>query len=125
MRLNQVTVSAPDLDAAWTFYRRLGLVPIVDDRPHYLRFRSPEGDSSFSVEQGVVSGAGTTVYFEIDDLDARVRQLKAEGVVFAADPEDKSWLWREAELFDPAGNRILLYFAGKNRLDPPWRLKEP
>jgi len=32
-------------------------------------------------------------------------------------------LWREAELFDPGGNRILLYFAGQNRINPPWRIR--
>jgi hypothetical protein len=29
------------------------------------------------------------------------------------------WLWREAELFDPGGNLVLLFWAGKNRLEPP------
>jgi len=36
---------------------------------------------------------------------------------------DMPWLWREAELFVPGGNRILLYWAGDNRLDPPWRVR--
>ena len=35
---------------------------------------------------------------------------------------DKSWLWREAILVDPAGNRICLYRAGENRKYPPWRV---
>jgi hypothetical protein len=49
--------------------------------------------------------------------------LKAAGYRFTSDPADMPWLWREAELFDPGGNRILLYWAGKNRLDPPWRIR--
>jgi hypothetical protein len=36
-------------------------------------------------------------------------------------PADRSWLWREAILIDPAGNRICLYRAGENRKYPPWR----
>lgn len=123
MRLNQVTVSADDLDAAWAFYNTLGLPPIVDSRPRYIRFMCPEGDSTFSVEQAEHTGRGTTVYFETENLDSRVSQLKAAGLVFTCDPVDHPWLWREAELFDPAGNRILLYFAGENRINPPWRLK--
>jgi catechol 2,3-dioxygenase-like lactoylglutathione lyase family enzyme len=122
MRLNQVTVTLPDLEAGWRFYCALGLVPIVDARPRYVRFECPDGESSFSLHHGAAGGGGTTVYFECDDLDARVAALEAAGISFASGPEDKSWLWREAELFDPGGNRVLLYHAGENRLNPPWRL---
>lgn len=123
MRLNQVTVTAPDLDAAWAFYSKLGLLPVVDSRPHYVRFLCPDGDSTFSVDQGERMGGGTTVYFELDDLDAEVARLESLGLTFAAGPRDQRWLWREAELFDPAGNRIVLYYAGANRIDPPWRIR--
>jgi catechol 2,3-dioxygenase-like lactoylglutathione lyase family enzyme len=122
MRLNQVTVTVPDLEAAWDFYRSLGLIPIVDARPRYARFQCPDGETSFSLHQGLAQGGGTTVYFECDDLDQRVASLEAAGLVFAGEAEDKPWLWREAELFDPGGNRVLLYWAGENRLNPPWRL---
>jgi predicted enzyme related to lactoylglutathione lyase len=122
MRLNQVTVTAVDLDPAWDFYCTLGLVPIVDARPHYARFYCPDGKSTFSLDLGDQVGRETTVYFECDDLDEAVRRLKDDGLQFASDPEDKSWLWREAELFDPSGNRVILYRAGENRLSPAWRL---
>jgi predicted enzyme related to lactoylglutathione lyase len=122
MRLNQVTVTLPDLDAGWQFYRGLGLIPIVDARPRYARFVCPDGDSTFSMHQGVVERGGTTVYFECEDLDDRVMQLNGQGYAFTSGPTDMSWLWREAELFDPGGNRVLLYWAGENRLSPPWRV---
>jgi len=39
-------------------------------------------------------------------------------------PEDiEPYLWREAVLRDPSGNRIKLYHAGENRLNPPWRVE--
>ena len=122
MRLNQVTITLPDLDAGWRFYAALGLVPIVDARPDYVRFACPDGDSTFSLHRGEAGGGGTTVYFECDDLDVRVAALADVGVAFTAGPQDQPWLWREAELFDPGGNRLLLYRAGENRLNPPWRL---
>ncbi|MBN8951167.1 MULTISPECIES: VOC family protein [unclassified Rhizobium] len=124
MRLNQVTVTMPNLDAGWSFYRTLGLKPIVDARPRYARFVCPDGESTFSLHQGEMGGGGTTVYFECDNLDEMVEELKAADISFTSGPEDKSWLWREAELFDPGGNRIILYLAGSNRVDPPWRVKE-
>ncbi len=61
--------------------------------------------------------------FDALGIDVRTRRGRAHGVVFASEPTDRRWLWREAELFDPGGNRILLYFAGENRLNPPWRIK--
>jgi catechol 2,3-dioxygenase-like lactoylglutathione lyase family enzyme len=123
MRLNQVTVTVPDLDEGWLFYTVLGLIPIVDARPRYARFACPDGESSFSLHQGESGGSGTTVYFECDGLDEVVARLSAAGLAFSAAPSDQRWLWREAELFDPGGNRVLLYFAGDMRLNPPWRIE--
>jgi hypothetical protein len=39
------------------------------------------------------------------------------------DTTDQTWLWREARLKDPDGNQLILYSAGKNRKDPPWKIK--
>jgi len=125
MRLNQVTVSVRDLAAAIAFYRTLGLNLIVRS-DHYARFECPDGGSTFSLHldpeaRGV---SETTIYFENDDLDAAVAGLRARGVAFDADPVDQPWLWREAYLSDPSGNRICLYRAGEIRRFPPWRLRE-
>ena len=122
MRLNQVTVTMPDLDAGWLFYCALGLKPVVDARPRYARLMCPDGDSTISLRRGEGGGAGTTVYFECSNLDETVSILREAGIHFVSGPEDKNWLWREAELFDPGGNHIILYFAGSNRIDPPWRV---
>ena len=36
---------------------------------------------------------------------------------------DMGHLWREAILYDPSRNKIKLYWAGENRLNPPWRVE--
>lgn len=118
MDLNHVTVLATDLELAWDFYTRLGLIPIVDHRPNYIRFQCKQGNTTFSVDQGTPPGEGTTVYFETDDLDYEVRRFEGAGLSFALQPTEQPWRWREAEIFDPAGNRIVLYYAGDNRLNP-------
>ena len=51
MNLNQVTVPSTDMRRSIDFYRRLGLVLIVEDLPSYARFECPEGDATFSVHQ--------------------------------------------------------------------------
>jgi len=43
-------------------------------------------------------------------------------MVFEELPNDKKWLWREARLRDTDNNQIILFFAGKNRKNPPWRI---
>ena len=122
MKLNQVTVEVADIARATAFYQRLGFELIVST-DHYARFLCP-GGATFSVHVADdVRPGGTLIYFECEDLDARVAALKAGGVVFDSGPTDQRWLWREARLRDPDGNRLCLYFAGENRVDPPWRLK--
>ncbi|MDX2235494.1 MAG: VOC family protein [Hyphomonadaceae bacterium] len=123
MRLNQVTVGALDLASSIAFYEMLGLVLIVR-ADHYARFELPEGDSTFSLHQAseAPGPSAPAVYFECDDLDDQAQRLAGLGVAFDLPPTDQSWLWREAHLRDPAGNRIILYRAGENRKHPPWRL---
>lgn len=125
MNLNQVTVPAIDVEASIEFYQKLGLRLIVKS-PHYARFECPDGEATFSIHlaEKLPEGEGIYVYFEHKDLDKEVERLIQEGIEFEELAEDKSWLWREARLKDPTGNRIILYWAGVNRKNPPWRLKE-
>ena len=126
MRLNQVTVPARDVARSIAFYQTLGLRLIVKDT-HYARFELPDGEATFSIhltEDAGGAARGASVYFECDDLDARVAELKGKGIVFDSDPIDQSWLWREAWLSDPAGVRLCLFKAGQARRYPPWRLKD-
>ena len=124
MNLNQVTVPSKNIQKSITFYKKLGLELIVEALPHYARFVCPNGNATFSVHlvEELPKGDGIYVYFECDDLDERVGELEQKGIVFDELPNDKSWLWREARLKDPDGNKIILYFGGENRLNPPWRV---
>ena len=127
MRLNHVTIIVSDFEASKAFYTRLGLEQIVDAPPRYARFIVPGNEATFSIE--VIDGRApmdvhqTQVFFECDDLDERVEQLKAAGFTFVQEPTDMPYLWREARLRDPDGHDIRLYHAGENRLNPPWRIK--
>ena len=125
MDLNQITLPCVDFGASVAFYTRLGMRQIVDSPPRYARFETP-GGTTFSIH-GVTSVSGTSnvvVYFEVDDVDATVSQLKRKGLEFETEPVDQEWLWREAYLRDPAGNTLCIYHAGRNRRFPPWRIAE-
>jgi catechol 2,3-dioxygenase-like lactoylglutathione lyase family enzyme len=124
MNLNHVTVEVSDIPRARDFYERLGLTLIVSS-DHYARFECP-GGATFSIHLAeTVRPSGTGLYFECEDLDARVAAMVAVGMTFDIAPVDQSWLWREAWLRDPDGNRLCLYFAGDNRRNPPWRVSQP
>lgn len=125
MDLNQVTLPCSDYDKAVRFYRTLGLTQIVDSPPRYARFET-RGGSTFSIHasRSLEPSAGTVIYFEVDDVDLKVRALKNRGIEFESDPQDQDWLWREAYLLDPSGNRLCIYHAGENRRNPPWRLRQ-
>lgn len=124
MNLNQVTVSVADIERSIDFYEKLGLRLIEKALPHYARFECTEGDSTFSLHQvdKPAQDTGTTIYFEVFDLDNFVNKFINEGLIFEELPNDKPWLWREARLKDPDNNMLILFFAGNNRKNPPWRI---
>jgi catechol 2,3-dioxygenase-like lactoylglutathione lyase family enzyme len=123
MEINQVTVACRNYEASVSFYRKLGLTQIVDSPPRYARFETP-GGSTLSIHEGEEGCPSTVIYFEVDDVDAVVDRLKERGLEFDSEPVDQQWLWREAHLRDPAGNRLCIYHAGENRRYPPWRLPD-
>lgn len=124
MNLNQVTISVNDFDSSFEFYKGLGLVPIVKSE-HYARFVVEGNEATFSIHKKDESFSGTVIYFECDSpekLDEKVSELKSKGFEFTDELENKQWLWREIHLKDPDGNVLCLYYAGENRLNPPWKL---
>lgn len=124
MNLNQVALPVQNMNIATAFYRTLGFTQIVDS-PDYARFECPDGGATFSLE--LVTGEyrnGAVIYFEHQDLDEWVKELKSKGIEFEQEPTDQSWLWREAIINDPSGNKVKLYWAGDNRLNPPWRVEK-
>ncbi|MDA0682604.1 MAG: VOC family protein [Bacteroidetes bacterium] len=124
MNLNQITVPSLDLTKSIPFYEKLGLKLIVKALPHYARFECPNGNSTFSIHKRdkLLKGDGIYVYFECDDLDKKVEEIKQTGIQFDLEPTNQSWLWREARLRDVDGNQLILFYGGENRLNPPWRI---
>lgn len=124
MNLNQVTIPSIDVEKSIAFYEAIGLRIIVKALPHYARFECTNGDATFSIHkvEKLPEGEGVYVYFETQNLDEEVAHLRENGIQFDLLPTDQSWLWREARLKDPDSNQLILYFAGDNRKNPPWRV---
>ena len=125
MNLNQVTIYTNKFAESLEFYKTLGLKIIVDSSPRYVRFECPVGDSTFSLHETSDASecSNIVLYFESENLDEEVERLKNLGIKFDQEPTDQTWLWREARLTDPTGNKICLFHAGENRQNPPRRVK--
>jgi catechol 2,3-dioxygenase-like lactoylglutathione lyase family enzyme len=124
MNLNQVTIPVLNVEKFIGFYEKLGLKLIVKALPGYARFECPAGDSTFSLHQVQVlpKESSIWIYFEVQDLDEHVQKLVNKGIEFEELPADKSWWWKEARLKDLDNNQIIIYFAGDNRKNPPWKI---
>lgn len=71
-----------DLERARSFYvEKLGLEP-VEERSGGLRYRCGSGEFALFESAGAASGTHTQMGWEVEDIDATVRALKARGVVF-------------------------------------------
>jgi len=124
MELNQVTLPVKNMDDAVSFYLTLGFTQIVDT-PHYARFSCPEGNSTFSLSlESDDFENNSIIYFEHENLDELYQRLCQKGIQFEQQPTEQRYLWKEAILRDPSGNKIKLYWAGENRLNPPWKVEE-
>lgn len=124
MELNQVTLPVSNMEDAVQFYLTLGFTQIVDT-PHYARFACPDGDATFSIslENGECENHAV-IYFEHKNLEELCQSLARRGIVFEQQPTEQPYLWKEAIVKDPSGNKIKLYWAGENRLNPPWKVNK-
>lgn len=124
MDLNHITLPVRNMEDAVQFYLVLGFIQIVDT-PHYARFACPVGRSTFSLSlESEQYSNSSVVYFESRALDILVEELTARGVVFDQMPVERGYLWKEAVVLDPSGNKIKFYWAGENRLNPPWKVEK-
>ena len=124
MNLNQVTILSLDVTKSTVFYKMLGLKLIVDALPRYVRFECPDGESTFSIHSAdtLPDGNKITLYFEVDQLFKTVSELKEKGITFNTEITEQPWLWTDVNLNDPDGHNIIIFNAGKNRKNPPWRI---
>ena len=71
-----------DMNRARAFYAdKLGLHP-VEEREGGLRYVCAAGEFALFQSAGAPSGAHTQMGWEVDDIEATVRELRSRGVVF-------------------------------------------
>jgi catechol 2,3-dioxygenase-like lactoylglutathione lyase family enzyme len=75
------TVAVSDLDRAKAFYRDQVGLRLLDEQPFAVRFGAGQG-SQVSVRRGQPNVGQTVGHFEVDDIEAAVRELTGRGVPF-------------------------------------------
>lgn len=125
MRIAHAILHVADIPRARAFYETIGFQLIVS-ADHYCRFIVGEGTTLSIERHDAPIAASAPTYFEFDAaeaLDSEIARLAKAGLAIAEAPNDKKWLWREARLIDPDGHILIYFFAGANKLDPPWRVR--
>jgi methylmalonyl-CoA/ethylmalonyl-CoA epimerase len=115
-RIHQIAVHARDLDEAITFYRdTLGASYLGKYDPPGLAFLDFSGVRVLLEK----TGAKSTMYFRVDDIDSACAELRSRGIEFEAGPHlihrddtgvfgkpgEEEWM---AFFSDPSGNILAL-----------------
>ncbi len=75
------TVAVTDLDRAKRFFAEQLALPLLDEQPFAFRFGAGKG-TQLSVRRGQPNVGQTVAHFEVDDLEAVIRDLTSRGVAF-------------------------------------------
>lgn len=75
------TVAVTDLDRAKRFFGEQVGLPLLDETPFAFRFGAGHG-TQLSVRRGQPNVGQTVAHFEVDDLEAVIRDLNSRGVTF-------------------------------------------
>jgi catechol 2,3-dioxygenase-like lactoylglutathione lyase family enzyme len=104
------TIAVTDLDQAKRFYQEQVGLRLLDETPFACRFGAGKG-SQLSVRRGQPNVGQTVAHFEVDDVEAVVRELASRGVAFEEYETPKTINFiaqvgpaRAAWFKDPAGN---------------------
>jgi catechol 2,3-dioxygenase-like lactoylglutathione lyase family enzyme len=76
------TLPVSDLDAARTFYRDKVGLKILWENPASIRFQVGNGSELSVFKRPGIIAEHTLAHFEVTDIEAAVRELEANGVVF-------------------------------------------
>jgi catechol 2,3-dioxygenase-like lactoylglutathione lyase family enzyme len=104
------TVAVTDLDREKRFFQEQVGLSLLDETPFTLRFGAGKG-TQLAVRRGVPNAGQTAAHFEVDDIEAVIRDLTSRGVTFEEyeNPKTTNFIAqigpaRGAWFADPDGN---------------------
>lgn len=123
--MNHAMVYSKDVAKGVAFYSGLLGMEVLEEFRHegrlvYARLKSPGGDTTIALhllEPGMdLATGGVRLYFEVEDLAGKCREMENAGAVFTKAPRMMPWGWEHAYLDDPDGHEVSLYWSAEKRL---------
>ena len=97
-----------DLEATRHFYEQLGFEQTFqfppDGEPGYIAMEL--GDVSIGIARASAGDAPCSYWIYVDDVDATLDALRANGATVVEEPVDQPWGERVARVRDPAGTIV-------------------
>lgn len=113
-KIGQLAIPVEDFDKGVAFYRDVLGIPFLFSAPPQMAFFDCGGIRLLVgvMPAGETAQRGSTIYFQVEDIQAVFAELKSKSVTFRAAPHvvhrtPKSELWL-SEFADPDGNRLAL-----------------
>ncbi len=110
-RLDHLQIPVRDWRRSRDWYRdRLGFVVEFENAEHRFVAMRDDADLTIFMCEGhpMISSTGLSFTIQVDDVDAKHKELSAAGVAFVHPPKKVYWGYG-AELLDPDGYRVLLW----------------
>lgn len=110
MRVHSVQVFVSDMERSVAFYRDVLGLPVRVSTPFLTEFELDglNFGLQYMEKQYMSQGVGMTIDFEVDDIEAKIAQLKAKGVEFTAIVLDQPYA-KLAKFRDPDGQLLGLF----------------
>jgi catechol 2,3-dioxygenase-like lactoylglutathione lyase family enzyme len=116
-RFSHLFMLVSDLERARAFYVDVLGLELLMHHDGYIRVGGADG-FHIGIEEGPTSAVGASgieIVIQVDDVDARYREIKATGVPFDEVPEDQEWGARHTWLRDPDGYRLSIFSPIRER----------
>ena len=106
MSNHTIVIPAPDLAAATAFYRTAWRAEPHTDTPYYVGFNLDGQEIGLNPNGETDGMTGPVVYWDTDDLPAKVAEVEAAGGRIVRPVSDVGGGTSLALLTDPAGNQV-------------------
>ena len=123
MKFNSIQLKVRDVGVSVAFYGDVIGMEVNYEEPHFAivgldDFRimlqtddKPDRPREFADEGGIRAHrcVGATMQFEVEDVDAYHANLLEQGVSALTEPTDQPWGWRDFNVHDPDGYRLVFW----------------
>jgi predicted enzyme related to lactoylglutathione lyase len=103
--------SVTDMERARAFYEGVLALKLSEEMAGGKWIEYQVGNGTFAItniDPQTPSGLGTSIAFEVDDINATVGELKQSGAKFLLDKSETPVCWI-AIVYDPDGNKVVIH----------------